>query len=163
MCNGCAKEYIKGILRRINRRNFWSLLWCWWISQGLCGNTSTARSDCGHLLPSCDWTSPVEMAPMEMSLWSVRWPSSWLAGRMQVRIKAPGYKLEVIVAVVNSTQNLSVLMRAEFEWRSIGRAYCRKGDLSWKKDKTSVEFLCFFVHSEQHICVHGQRHSKSLK
>lgn len=71
--------------------------------------------------------------------------------------------MEVIVAVVSSTQNLGGLMRAEFEWPRIRRTYCRNGDLRQKKIKPLLCFCVSLCISVQHICVHGQRHSKSLK
>lgn len=131
--------------------SFWSLLCCWWISLGLCGNTSTARSDsgsvssaqCPHLTGPLQWKWLQWKCPFGLFK-GLLLDFSKLAGRMQVRIEAPRYKLEAIVAVVNSTQNLGGLMRAEFEWRGIRRAYCRKGDLRLKKIKPQLCFFCAF-------------------
>lgn len=102
--------------------SFWSLLCCWWISLGLCGNTSTARSDsgsvssaqCPHLTGPLQWKW-LQWKCLFGLFKGLLLDFSKLAGRMQVRIEAPRYQLEAIVAVVNSNQNLGGLMRAEFE------------------------------------------------
>lgn len=74
MCKGCAKERIKGILRKIKYCKMNVLE----PSVVLLDSPVETPPQLGvtvgrSLLPlaPCDWTSPVEMSPVDVGFWSV--------------------------------------------------------------------------------------------